>query len=295
MKRHFESGASKRRKKEIKESALKKLTPITSFFRNEMPKTFEKESNSNTESDPRDSVNESEGQNNNTIKLEEILKIDDNTSTGLETELHNTQKQTTQHPDATSEMNIENLIVLDIGILDKNNPTQIKSFLKIKQFEFPQNIKKDAKNRSFPYSLLSKKLPNGEICKRGWLCWSNKNESLYCAPCYILDKNSIPFSYLIDRLGYTILNGWKKLYERIPSHENSLTHKENYVLWKNSSKRALTDKGIENLLLNEIDEQTNHWKKLLERYLDIIFFLSERDFLELKHTLEVQITVISLD
>ena len=37
------------------------------------------------------------------------------------------------------------------------------------------------------------------------------------------------FSYLTDKVGYNIKNGWKKLNERIPSHENSILQKEMYI------------------------------------------------------------------
>lgn len=55
-----------------------------------------------------------------------------------------------------------------------------------------------------------------------------------------------------------------------------MLHRENYVAWKSASKAASTDKSIENSLLREINTEANLWKKILERILNVILFLSER-------------------
>ena len=166
----------------------------------------------------------------------------------------------------------DQLIVSDIGIIDRNNSAQMHSFLKIAVFEIPSNIPKDANNHAFPYRLINKILSNGEMCKRDWMCYSMEKQSLYCAPCFLLNNNTPNVSTLSDSTGWNISRGWRKLKDRIPSHENSTFHKENYVIWKSANKAALSETSVDNLLLAELKTETEYWKKLLERILNIILF-----------------------
>ena len=115
---------------------------------------------------------------------------------------------------------------IDIGIINKNNSCQVNSFLKITCFEIPNNIVKDSNHHAFPYRFLNKTLANGETCKRDWLCWSVEKQSLYCAPCFLLNKNAANVSFFTSSAGWGISRGWRRLKDRIPSHESSIYHKE---------------------------------------------------------------------
>jgi len=192
-------------------------------------------------------------------------------------------------------LNTDTLLLSDIGMLDKNNHAQIKSFLKITRFEIPKNISKDATNRRSPYRLLYRKLTNSESCDRDWICWSFQNQSIYCAPCYIFN-NSKPFSYLTDKFGYNIKNGWKNLSSGYHLMKTLFCIRKCIFLLKNAQKADLADLGLDSLLINTIENETTYWKNLLKRFLDIIFFLSERGlpFLDLMSALGIQIREIFL-
>jgi len=279
MKRSYESGASKRQKKKFQELAIKSLKPISHFFnkdssnQTETPAIFNKE-----DSVVQNAVREIEDVDESTIEnIESVITVQDDVVCAMELQDENCQLSSVQ-TEGEIEVNIlntETIMCSDIGMLDKNNQAQMQSFLKITRFEIPKNISKDAANRGFPYRLLSKNLANGEKCDRDWICWSVQNQSIYCAPCYILNNN-MHFSYLTDKLGYNKKNGWKKLNDRIPSHENSILHREMYMSWKNAQKAALANCALDNLLVKELKNEVTYWKKILERFLDIIFFLSER-------------------
>ncbi|XP_047139130.1 uncharacterized protein LOC124815034 [Hydra vulgaris] len=73
-----------------------------------------------------------------------------------------------------------------------------------------------------------------------------------------------------------ISRGWRRLKDHIPSHESSIYHKANYVVWKPASRAALCETSVDNLLLSELKTETEIWKKLFQRILDAIIFLSER-------------------
>ncbi|XP_065675525.1 uncharacterized protein LOC136091744 [Hydra vulgaris] len=149
---------------------------------------------------------------------------------------------------------------IDIGIINKNNSCKVNSFLKVTCFEIPNNIVKDSNHHAFPYRFLNKTLANGETCKRDWLCLSVEKQSLYCAPCFLLNKNAANVSFFSSSAGWGISRGWRRLKDRIPSHESSIYHKENYVVWKSAKLKT----------------ETENWKKLFQRILNVIIFLSER-------------------
>ena len=65
--------------------------------------------------------------------------------------------------------NLNTLVELDIGTIDKNNATQIDLFFKMTCFNIPTTIPRDAANSAFPLRLLIKTLPYGEACTRDWL------------------------------------------------------------------------------------------------------------------------------
>ncbi|XP_065678216.1 uncharacterized protein LOC136093185 [Hydra vulgaris] len=97
-------------------------------------------------------------------------------------------------------------------------------------------------HHAFPYRFLNKTLANGETCKRDWLCWSVEKQSLYRAPCLLFNKNAA-------------------------NAKNAE---------KSASRAALCETSVDNLLLSELKTETENWKKLFQRILDVIIFLSER-------------------
>ena len=78
----------------------------------------------------------------------------------------------------------------------------------------------------FPNSILRYKLPNGEDVHRDWLVWSESNQALSCFPCRLFTPSSnTNHSLLGSSTGYSKDNKWKKLYDRIPEHLESTSHK----------------------------------------------------------------------
>lgn len=297
MKRRFESGASKRRRKQLYDSAAKSSTRITSFLQPKLVEALQAQNGdtialghvatcSRDDASTRQlppttslmaddiSVYEHDEQHCHAHVRDEIQVNEFNEATVTQM-AYAEQPEQDLMPTTASTTAITNLTSTDIGMIDKRNTAQIQSFLKIKCFEIPSNIPRDAANHAFPSRLLSKTLPNGEVCKRDWLCWSTAKESLYCAPCFTLSKGTSN-TVLSNKSGWCRTRGWRKLKDRIPKHEHSISHKENYVTWKSASKSASSKSSIDDLLLSELKVETNMWKNLLERILNIILFLSER-------------------
>ena len=80
----------------------------------------------------------------------------------------------------------------------------------------PKSLPKDNKSRSFPMSIFSRKVPNGETEARDWLVWSETAQSLYCFCCCLFATKSPPLStqseFSHPQLGCN--DNWRKLYEK---------------------------------------------------------------------------------
>ena len=52
---------------------------------------------------------------------------------------------------------------------------------------------------------------------------------MYCVPCFIANKSNANQSSFSAQSGWNIVREWRKLKDKLPSHENSNLHKENYI------------------------------------------------------------------
>ena len=64
--------------------------------------------------------------------------------------------------------------------------------------------------------------------------------------------------------------------DKIPEHEKSICHKNNYIAWRNTIKFAQASKSINNYIIDNLEIEIEKWRKIFYRVLDIIIFLSER-------------------
>lgn len=69
---------------------------------------------------------------------------------------------------------------------------------------------------------------------------------------------------------------WKQLYDDIPAHENNFDHVECYAEWRKLERHIGNESTVDILLQEEIKSQTQKWKEILRRILDVILFLGER-------------------
>lgn len=141
----------------------------------------------------------------------------------------------------------------------------------------PKNFPKDIHNHPFPRSVLTCTLKNGETISRDYLVWSPEKNSLFCFPCRLLSK--IPAgqrSLLALPDGYSHNNNWRKLYDRITPHENSCGHKACYMQWKTFENSLQKGSAVDMRLGQIIKDETEKWRQILRRILDVTLFLGER-------------------
>ena len=89
----------------------------------------------------------------------------------------------------------------------------------------PKMIPPDNKGQAFPINIFQ---------VRNWLVYSPITKSLYCFPCRILAVTITGHSLLLFASpdGYGQTRSWKKLYNRLPDHEISTSHKTSYLKWR---------------------------------------------------------------
>jgi len=148
-------------------------------------------------------------------------------------------------------------------------------------FKMRKAISKDCNGKIFSEFLLyTKSSNNREKYPRDWLIYSSSKKTLHCFPCLLFSENlteSIKSrSVLAKRSGFSPKTiPWKKLYSRLPLHENSETHRTCYCKWKNV-QQSLFGFGVDNQLQKKILSEAEKRKAILKRLLDVTLFLASR-------------------
>ena len=135
-------------------------------------------------------------------------------------------------PDINQEENLEPPIdlynELDIGLWPSNMDNQLNFWFQ-EESEKLQNCDENilnlhsivqndnTKKRICKSSLFFRKMKNGELIKRSWLCFSPSTGKLYCFYCKLFYSSDSSFS----KAGYS---DWKNAYTRLGNHELSEIH-----------------------------------------------------------------------
>lgn len=155
---------------------------------------------------------------------------------------------------------------------------EIEEMVRQGHLPHPKQFPYDIDGKSFPCSVLNVKKLNGELTPRRWFVFSAAKNAFFCLPCrlfsYTVQHPSQ--STLASASGWGTENKWRKLFDRLPEHEQSVAHKKCYTSWRELERRLGADAGINNLLDRSILSEPNKWKMLLTRILNVIVFLGER-------------------
>ncbi|KAL4122325.1 hypothetical protein QTP88_014679 [Uroleucon formosanum] len=118
-----------------------------------------------------------------------------------------------------------------------------------KDFKYPR----DALNRRFPISILSKALKNGEVIERTWLIYSVKNDVVYCFCCKIFSSEN----YALTKFG---CNDWKNVHNIVKEHETSKIHFISLKKWMELSARLNSNQTIDAAHQRVLNNGTRHWQ-----------------------------------
>ncbi|XP_012559486.3 zinc finger MYM-type protein 5-like [Hydra vulgaris] len=133
----------------------------------------------------------------------------------------------------------------------KNRPQQIE------KYNFPRD--RDEQKKKFSSIYYKRTLPNGEEVSRSWLIYSVSKNVVFCL-CWKLfgkSKSSLP---ALEGSG---LNDWKNIGALLSSHKKSNSHLLNFQMWKELDIRLSTEKTIDHINQQKINEKEQYWQRIL--------------------------------
>ena len=128
----------------------------------------------------------------------------------------------------------------------------------------------DGTTRHFTHFMTFRNHVNGEKIKREWLMYSPSSGNVYCFPCVLLRRDADKGNPAQFCDGFS---DWKNAAHRMQIHENSATHRASMQAFI-SRRRASC--RLDCSLQNQFDQEKGYWKKLLERVVSVVKFLSSR-------------------
>jgi hypothetical protein len=144
----------------------------------------------------------------------------------------------------------------------------------------PSNFPRDHKERKFPTCIFIEEQRNGEKVRRDWLVWSKAVASLFCFPCSLFGSpNSTRSGVQSSLLSWNggLHGNWRKLLDRIKSHQQSKIHRSYYLEWKTATIHLKSQKSIDHQLEKKVGDETKRWKVILQCILDVTIFLASRN------------------
>lgn len=261
------SGAEKRKKRKILEEIHNRLPKITTFF------TDTNSTSSQLQNDINQEITHGSELTHHEIIPEDTASGPEN-EIDVETEIKNQEmmneeeQEPPQPPIATilkisqwseemicKESFIENILI--------NSP-------KSDAIENTAKVYKDGEriySRMLKESDFFRIVQNGKREKREWLIYDSSVKAVFCYPCKLFSKENNP-SLLTT--GYS---DWKNLTRTLKSHEESKVHIRSMVTFAHRTSLVGT---IDMKLKNEIQNEELYWRKVLERILATVNFLSRQ-------------------
>ncbi|XP_065658892.1 uncharacterized protein LOC136083424 [Hydra vulgaris] len=166
---------------------------------------------------------------------------------------------------------------IDIGVVKRNVTSKgVEDAILRGPEPHPTTFPVDKHGCQFSTYLLSFRLKYKEIVSRDWLVWTKSKNALFCFPCRLFYKFHEQRSIFATENGWQANRGYKRFYDRIPDHEKSSNHKSCYIQWQNLEKNIIKHTTTDCFTVKQIQNETQKWKDLLKRLLDVILFLAER-------------------
>jgi hypothetical protein len=114
--------------------------------------------------------------------------------------------------------------------------------------------------------------PRGEEHERKWLVYSNACDKVFCFCCKLF-KNTQKASKLADEG----IDDWHNLSTKLREHESNPLHNANLIKWVDLHKGLQRKATIDNAMEAQIDQEKQHWKKVLVRIIGVVKTLSRNN------------------
>ncbi|XP_045456064.1 zinc finger MYM-type protein 1-like [Melitaea cinxia] len=120
-------------------------------------------------------------------------------------------------------------------------------------------------NRSFSNRYFTRKIKNGQLLERSWLCYSKRVGTVFCLTCKLFSKT--PSQYT------TGFSDWKHIGFCLENHENSNEHKNSMLVWlTRKENKSVLDKQLQ----EQLNKETEYYHNVLKRVIAVLKFLSIR-------------------
>lgn len=196
----FSSGASKRKRLKLQKEVTTKTRPITDFIRSTAVQGSSQDQECTSDNEVL-AVTSNHSEQPDAL-LNTLVSISDIPSSSNDV-TENVPVSVVNIVASEEDNSVTTPSLIDIGLCNSSNRFNRTTLLKIDKFTLPDYYPKDRNNCSFPTRLFTATLTNGERCNRDWMCWSEENKSLYCAPCFFFQKSDSGGNLSsLARLGY---------------------------------------------------------------------------------------------
>ncbi|XP_044133368.1 zinc finger MYM-type protein 1-like [Bufo gargarizans] len=132
-------------------------------------------------------------------------------------------------------------------------------------------FKKDVHNRHFSATFYKRKLESGEEQTRRWLVYSPFANKAFCFSCKLFDWNAK------SSLASGGSEDWRHMANILKSHETSSSHFLAQQMWMETQLRLKSKSAIDHNLQSLMSQERKHWRSVMERLLNIVHFLTERN------------------
>ncbi|CAN6678524.1 unnamed protein product [Malus baccata var. baccata] len=131
---------------------------------------------------------------------------------------------------------------------------------------------KDKLSRKFSSHYYDQKLPTGEIYDRKWLVYSKELDKIFCFCCKLFKTITSKSELVKDGI-----SDWRHLGVKLDKHEKSKEHLTNSRTWVELKSRLTKNQTIDKEFQMRIKKETNHWKQVMLRIIDVVKCLAIRN------------------
>ena len=284
MKRTYDSGYQKKKKRDQRQEFISKLPKLSSFFTppgavaaaagpsaEEQPST----STGNIPAPPAVNPSGTGSASIDAIASIDVLVCPQTVGDDAELEVSVSPSSSTSDVNNNNDRQCEPHICVDDPALWPELLTDRERCrcslvrrgpVQVKDQEFPQNDK----GRRFTKANYYIAMKNGESVNRSWLVYSESADRVFCFCCRLFGKQK-------QQLSEGGFNDWKNLAFHLINHERSEEHRKNADSWQQLSHRLETKNTIDSQNQDIIEVEAKRWNEILTRLVAIINFLSERN------------------
>ena len=117
-----------------------------------------------------------------------------------------------------------------------------------------------------------------EKVSQDWLVWSQSAQGLFCFPCCCFQSREQQLHVsMLSKPDGGLKDNWRKLYERVQSHQRNSAHLSCYYDWKSLEASLKKHSGIDMALQKQIEAETAKWREIFRCILNVTLFLAERN------------------